>query len=235
MRPADRIKIEPGARGVVMSVELFKGVEPQVRAELLSAGRVRRFAKDAMPWTDDQRIRFVYVILSGRVGICDIADGETTVLDLFQPGDVIAGGLVLTDLPSYVFSGKAVEDVEALTIPIGLFRRRVRQSHALLFATALNIVRQWRQVMLQVRSPKQLSATQRLGFYLLALTDAKSGTATVHLVDDQLLIAGIIGVTRESLSRCLAQLEAHGVMKRGRRVTLMDVARLRAFCENGRV
>lgn len=218
------------AQRLLAEVGVFAAVDPDTRAQLIKAGRLRTYPRDAVLWRDGQRVKFVYAIVRGRVGLFDVSAEQFTVIDLFQPGDLIASGSTLQDMP-YLFSGKVIDEVLALAIPMASFRRQVRRSHSLLFAVALNLVRQWRQIMFQVRNLKQLSANQRLGFYLLTLTDQRSGAATIQLRDDQVLIAGMVGVTRESLSRCFAQLHAEGVRKRGRRVTIDDMGKLRAFCE----
>ena len=59
---------------------------------------------------------------------------------------------------------------------------------------------------------------------------AKDGAATVTLPQERKLLAAHIGVTPESLSRAFVALRAVGVGGRGRKVTIDDVARLRAFC-----
>jgi CRP-like cAMP-binding protein len=218
---------------LLKKARIFNHVAPAMRARLIRAGKIKSFAKDTVLWTEGQPVNVVYAVLAGRVGIVDILDNDKeTVIDLFHPGAVIAGGPALQDMP-YLFSAKAVDELRALVIPILVYRRYLRTNYSLLLETAINIVRQWRQLIVQVRNLKQLSANQRLGFYLLALTDQQAGTATVRLKDDQLLIAGMLGVTRESLSRSFAQLRAQGVSKRGRLVAIADIRRLRAYCGNG--
>jgi CRP/FNR family transcriptional activator FtrB len=224
--------MRPDDEQLLKKVRIFDCLAPAMRSRLIRAGKIRTFPKDTVLWKEGRRVKVVYVLLAGRAGIFDVDENQTTVIDLFHPGAVIAGGPALQDMP-YLFSAKTVDEVRALVVPIHIYRRYLRTNYSLLFETAVNIVRQWRQLMVQVRNLKQLSANQRLGFYLLALTDRGLGSATVQLIDDQLLIAGILGVTRESLSRSFAQLRRHGVSKRGRIVTLKDIRRLRKFCDDG--
>lgn len=208
----------------------LQALDPELRARLGRAGTVRTFPKGASLWKRGDAAKWAFVVLSGRIGVFDtIGDGRLTVIDFFGPGSVIAGGPTLTRV-SYLFSGKAVDESQVFLIPVDVYRRHVRRDHSLALMTALNLVHTWRRLVIQLRDLKQLSANQRLGFYLLAQTDQRSGGTVIRLPDDQLMIAGILGVTRQSLSRSFAQLRRYGVAKRGRDVTLSDIRGLRKFC-----
>src|SRR4051812_16576606 len=225
MRAQDRKELE--------SLKVFQTFARGVRDRLIRVATVKVFPKGAVLWRRGEKGRYVYLILEGRVGMFDaITNDPTTVLDVFQAGALIAGRTTLSGAP-YLFSGRAIDDVRAVAFPMTAYRRYLRADHSVLFATALASVDGWSRLVLQLRSMKQFSANQRLGFYLLALTGRRTGAATVRLIDDQLLIAGLLGVTRESLSRSFAQLRLQGVSKHGRTVEIKDVRRLRAYCESG--
>ncbi len=211
---------------------LFKTFAPDVRSQLLRAGKMMSFPKGAVLWKRGSRGRHVFLLQRGRVGLFDaMTEDRTTVNDVFQPGALIAGRATMSNKP-YLFSGQAIDDVRALAIPIPVYRRYFSEPSVLL-ATTLGLVDGWSRLVLQLRNLKQYSANQRLGFYLLGLTEQRAGRTSVELIDDQLLIAGMLGVTRESLSRSFAQLRAQSVSKRGRTVTIGDVRRLRSYCERG--
>jgi len=213
---------------------LMSALSADVRARLLRAGIVKTLAPGSVLWKSGEPAEFVFVILSGRAGIFDtLVPDRSTVIDLFEPGDVITGAATLADAPN-LFSGKAIGELRVLAIPMTIYRAELDRDLRLMRATALCLVDGWRRLMLQVRNLKQLSANQRLGSYLLTLTPRRNGSASVRLADDQQLIAAILGVTRESLSRSFAQLRAHGVSKRGRTVTITELSRLRSFCEKSR-
>jgi CRP/FNR family transcriptional regulator, transcriptional activator FtrB len=224
--------LPPDVDALLKKVRLLTAIPPEIRAALIRAGTVRRFRKDAVVWRRGGSATLIYVILSGRIGLFDtmIAD-RSAVIDLFSPGSVAGGGFTLSDPPyTYLFSGKALDELTVMTIPIPVYRKYLLENPALLIGTARQLLGAWQRLVVQMRDLKQLSADQRLGCYLLAMTDKKSGTATVQLTDDQLLIAGLLGVTRESLSRSFGHLRVQGVTKRGRLIIIEDLRRLRAFC-----
>jgi len=217
---------------LLKKVPLFAVVPPEIRAALIQAGRIKAFHKGAVVWRRGASPRFVYVILSGRIGLFDTMLAErSAVIDLFSPGSLAGSGYPLIDPPHlYLFSGKALDDLKVMAIPIPVYSQLLRESQSLLMGTARNLLNAWQRLVSQMRDLKELSADQRLACYLLALTEKKSGTATVQLTDDQALIASLFGVTRESLSRSFAHLRDQGVAKRGRSVVLSDIRSLRSFC-----
>lgn len=222
----------PDDDALLKKVRLLSVIPADIRAALIRAGTFKSLRKGTVVWRRGEQARSVYIILAGRIGLFDteIAEGSA-VVDLFSAGSIAGGGYPLIDPPHvYLFSGKALDELRLMMIPIPVYRRYVRENHALLMGTAQHLLGGWQRLVSQMRDLKQLSADQRLGRYLLALTDRKSGAATVQLADDQLLIASLLGVTRESLSRSFAHLRARGVAKRGRLVVLGDIKSLRQFC-----
>ena len=215
----------------ILALRFFARLPPASRARLLRSAEIKAVPKGAVLWRRGERAAYAHVVLGGRVGLFDaLEDDRATVIDMYRAGDAITGAPVLLTKATYMFSGKALDDSTVLLIPVDAYRRYLRSDRALLFGAALAVATAWRRIVVQLHNMKRLPANRRLGSYLLGLTDRQRGAATVRLADDQLIVASVLGVTRESLSRSFAQLRAHGVHKRGRTVTIADVKQLRAYC-----
>lgn len=234
-RETSRTRLTPAdGRALLKDARFFSNLAPDLQARLTKAGKFRNFVRGAILWRHGESAKHVYVLMSGRIGVLDaVGDERTAVISLFEPGHFITGASGLCNVP-YAFTGQVIDEARVLVIPVATYRRYVMSDPDFLLAITMSLAAHWRELMLQVRDLKQLSANQRLGFYLLAKSGKRTGTDTIHLTDDQMLIAGMLGVTRESLSRSFAQLHEFGVLKRARVVTLADVARLRRFCEDPR-
>jgi CRP-like cAMP-binding protein len=225
-------KLRPEDEALLKKSKLFGALTPELKARLLAAAEVVTFPPGTILWRRGGWPKYVYIALSGRVGLLDAAGDGATVIDLFPPGTAVGAASPLKGVP-YLFTSRTLDEFRALRIPAKVFRRWLLTDHSLLLGTAIDMIDQWRRLTMAVHDLKQLSANQRLGRYLLALVDRKKGAATVRLKDDLVLLAGILGVTRESLSRSFAQLRKHGVTKRAKLVTIADVRHLRAYCESG--
>lgn len=74
------------------------------------------------------------------------------------------------------------------------------------------------------------TTTQRLGGYLLSLTEAELGRASVQLPYGKRVLASHLEMRPESLSRSLNKLKQLGVTESAGLVTIKDISRLREFC-----
>ena len=136
---------------------------------------------------------------------------------------------VLTRLP-YMMTAQTVTPVRLLLIDVeglhGLLANDVTLANTLLRAEALN----FRSLVRQVQDLKLRTAAQRLGCYLLALTDDPEATeAKFRLPFDKRLLAARLGCRQENLSRAFAALRSVGVETHGSRVILHDIPALREF------
>ena len=90
---------------------------------------------------------------------------------------------------------------------------------------------QSRRMVRQLKNLKLRSTVQRLGCFLLSLSEpAPDNTAVVILPYDKQLIASQLGMTRESLSRALAALREVGVETQNDRILLKNPAGLASYC-----
>ena len=121
---------------------MFSSIPAEIRAALIAAGTVRTFRKGAVLWRRGGPAKWVFVILSGRIGLFDAMFNEgSAVIDLFSAGTLAGGGFPLNDPPyTYLFSGKALDELRVLTIPIAVYREHLNANHALLLATARHLL-----------------------------------------------------------------------------------------------
>ncbi|MEI6560103.1 MAG: helix-turn-helix domain-containing protein, partial [Rhodospirillaceae bacterium] len=151
-----------------------------------------------------------------------------------QPGPVSGGRSVgeagLFNTGRYPMSAQTIKESRLVVIP------------ATAMLACLDGHAGWRRHMLaflssrvhvlvrQIAHLKLLSASQRLGDFLLGLTERRSGPQVVRLTCEHKVIAGMLGMTPESLSRSLRQLRTFGVVSHSKHEILVeDVNQLRAF------
>jgi CRP-like cAMP-binding protein len=83
----------------------------------------------------------------------------------------------------------------------------------------------------QLEQLKAQTGPPRVAEFLLELCDKDSGSATVTLPYDKVLIAGRLGMKPESLSRAFAKLKPAGVTITRNNAVIDDVDRLAAYAE----
>jgi CRP/FNR family transcriptional regulator, transcriptional activator FtrB len=209
---------------------------PQAQLTAMLAGCfVQRLPRGATPCRQGDKPDFLYVVLSGAVGLFVRGSRAETLVEFFGPGDVFILPAVMLDAP-YLMTARLLEEGRILCWPAAVFRAQVRAHNELAYGVTLALSTYWRDLVLQIKDLKLLSAVERLCAMLLSLAPRKSGPVTVTLPGGRRLVAGRLGITPQSLSRAFAALRPLGVSGNGRAVTIADPRRLRELSPevNGR-
>lgn len=171
------------------------------------------------------------ILVDGQVTLrADAADGRSAVVEVIRPVRHIVLASVLAGLP-YAITATAIAPSVLLTIGaadlLALLRADTDLATVLMQAQALD----FRAMVREVCDLKLRTAAERLGCYLLELSQDQFGRNATHLrlpIGKQLLAARI-GCRHENLSRAFASLRELGVETHGKRVILHDIPRLRQF------
>jgi CRP/FNR family nitrogen fixation transcriptional regulator len=195
--------------------------------EALDVGGVlKSFDRDQEIFGEGEEAEFVYKVVSGSVrcfrGLCD---GRRQISDFYLPGDVF--GLDL--------SIERRETAEAMTeVQVTVARRSA------LAADPANATRLWRQTVYDLQRSQEhaltlgrRSASERVASFLVDLAERTSTGPDLELPMTRQDIADYLGLTIETVSRTLTQLQAQGLIKvcAGRRLQLTDLQGLADLCE----
>ena len=122
------------------------------------------------------------------------------------------------------------EPARLLLIHAEALRRAVENEPLLARAVIGSLAGQFRRLVRQIKNLKLRTATERVGCYLLTLSQRQGTPNCAMLPYEKNLIASELGMTRESLSRALSALWTEGVTIKGDRVEIWDARRLAAAC-----
>ncbi|MGA3402192.1 MAG: cyclic nucleotide-binding domain-containing protein [Acetobacteraceae bacterium] len=209
---------------------LFEALEDRLIDDLAAITREVRLPGDTELCRQGTPPQHLHVLLEGQVALWAAAQDESrAAVEVVRPPGYFVLATVLTRLP-YLMTAQTVSAARLLLIDVdglhALLARDVGLANALLRAEALN----FRSLVRQVQDLKLRTAAQRLGCYLLALTDDPDATtAQFRLPFDKRLLAARLGCRQENLSRAFAALRSVGVETHGSRVALHDILALRAF------
>lgn len=219
----------------LQEIPLFAGVTRERLAALTQGALLQRFPAQTRLFELGERPDFLHLLLEGSVQLsAEDPAGKDVVIEIVTPPDCFITAAALTDTP-YLMRAAALEPVRLLLLPAAGLRRQIAENPDLALTLLASLAGQFRRMVRQVKNLKLRTTVQRVGCYLLSLTDqeqakAGAGNLTVHLPHDKQLIASQLGMTRESLSRALASLREVGVRTQRDRVILEDPAALAAYC-----
>jgi CRP/FNR family transcriptional activator FtrB len=220
--------------------------------ELEDKSFVQQQPADAILFEQGDSARFLYVILSGRVALVGSSSASTpdedpqeghveddagcgahdreAIIEIFGPNEVVTMAAIVLNLP-YLMSARVLEAARIALIPADIIRELMQSDASFARATTVMLAKHWRLLSRQLKDQKLRSGTQRLGAYLLTLTEGRmNGPADIALPLDRRTMASWLGMSVENLSRSLAQLKPIGVTANGRAAHISEIARVRSFC-----
>jgi CRP/FNR family transcriptional activator FtrB len=171
----------------------------------------------------------LYIVLSGLVDLsCSYNGSECSAL-MMAAGDLFMPAAALYSEP-YLISAQALTASRIMTLDAKLMRDEAHQCPELAHALARVLAGQWRVALKIILDLKCRSPSQRLGAFLLRLSDASDGEAPAELPFSKRQLASRIGMQPETLSRTLQTLAANGLYLRGREIIVTNRAAIEEFC-----
>ena len=174
----------------------------------------------------------VLVVCSGSVKLSlRGADGEERVLRIVGAGESFGEPTALLRKPC-LYDAVALTDAKLLSIAaasiFALLERDRRFARCLVVALAERSY----TMLAEFEAATTQRGAQRLAGYLESLPKRRGarGAATVQLPVSKTIVAALLGMKKETLSRLLHQFTAEGVIGMTRRdIDILDPARLAAF------
>ncbi len=214
----------------VRGVGLFAALSPEVLSRLLAPARTIVVPPFRVLFTEDQEADQLFVVVAGMVGtLVGSGTQAACLIALAGPGEIV-GDAGLFDTGRHPVTAQAITEARLVAIPAaavlsGLEADGVMRRRMLAFLSF-----RLRALVGQIGQLKLMSAAQRLGLFLAGLAGSGPGPRVLRLACERRVIAGMLGMTPECLSRSLGQLRPMGVTSRGRwEIVVEDGPRLRAF------
>lgn len=219
--------VNPGS--MRQPVARFKAPPPSVRPQPNSnsielMGAPMPFVRNAEIYGENEPAEYLYKVISGTVRTYKVLnDGRRQIGFFYLPGDVF--GLEVGDKHS--FSAEAIVDCKVLVIKrssvIALAARQSDVSRQLWEMTATELRRVQDHIMLLIKT-----AQERVAGFLLEMAARVPGSTEIELPMSRQDIADYLGLTIETVSRTLTQLENSSAIAvpTSRRIVLRNRAAL---------
>lgn len=203
-------------------------------------GSIRaRLLKKAVPMTAETGLvlfeqgdspGYQYVVVSGAVQLLGRSlTGQEVLIETLSPPELVLPAVMLTSSPSLV-RARVSEPSRLLAIDGQLFCEAATREPRLAWEIQISLSRQFRRLLRQVKNLKLRDTRERVGCYLLALAAQQRTPSLAILPYEKSLIATELGMTRESFSRALTALKAHGISVKGDRIFIEDEQLLAREC-----
>lgn len=213
----------------IRNSSLFSHLPEETVRRLVAGQSVRTYPKSSMLCEWSKPAETIFIILDGLVKVYRIGeDGSIAILAIHGVGRVLMLAEGLIGQP-YSASAETVGPSRVLRLDAAALRSHIAADGKLAMRLLASAASQLRMLVAHIEELKTMTGSERLANMILNLVGTRSGSVQVTLPYEKQLIANRLGMTRESFSRAMSQLKAHGVSVTRDRLTIRDVARLRAF------
>ena len=184
-----------------------------------------------MIFFEGAKAKGLFVVLSGQVKIYKASpEGKEQILHVLGPGEPFAEVPVFQGV-NYPANAMAIAPSSVLFIEKTVLTRLMERDTGLALAMLAALSQRLRQMAGMIGQLTLRELPARLASYLL-LRAEEQGQAVVHLDISKGHLAGLLGSTREALSRALAKLEDAGLIAMDNRaITILDALQLAALSE----
>ncbi len=218
---------------------LFEGLTPQEADRLDRCALVRNFRRGSLVYGPTEPGESVLVLAEGRIKIKDLTpDGKETILAFIEPGELFGELALLDEEPRREYA-EAAEPCRVLVLPRDEVQRLLESRPDMVLRLSRLVGLRRRRIETRLRNVLFLSSRERLMRLICELAAAYGvevgGRCHIRLPLSHQDLASLIGVTRETVTHVLGQLQAEGLVRtRRRKLVVLDHRRLAAGC-NGPV
>lgn len=197
--------------------------------ELLSKAVWRHYDRDETLFLQDEEATAIHIVLDGWVKLYRVtANGSEAVVSVFTRGDSFGEAVALRNL-DYPVSAQSATASQVMHIPANVLVSLIKQDAEVGLSILASTFNHLHSLVSQLEQLKAQTAGQRVAEFLLNLCDCTSGSCTVTMPYDKVLIAGRLGMKPESLSRAFSRLKALGVKIDKNHASIANVKTLRSF------
>jgi CRP-like cAMP-binding protein len=215
----------------VRQLPLFANLPLDTVAQILERAENYAVERDDFLYQRGEPAEYFFILSSGRLILSFPGHkSRDTIIDIVNPYQCFAENAIFPG-ETYILDARALETSEVVAIPAKEFRRKLDHDYRLVEGLIASLCVRMRGMIDQLGELKGKTTAQRVGGFMLQLSDAKNGAVVVRLPYEKRLLAGRLGMKPESLSRALFKLRQLGVRGREDVFAIDDIERLRDFCQ----
>lgn len=211
------------------TLSLFEGLPDEEMARVAALARERRYRKGTILFNEGDAGESIFFIKEGRVRVTRLsASGQEQVLRVWGPGSAI-GLVVLADKANYPATAQVTDDAILYAFRVDDLIALIPESHALA-ANAFRLVGQRLRLARDTAHDLAVHNTHGRLASLLLKTAGEQGSERFTLGLTHQEIAGMIGTSRETVTRVLADFRrTKCIAVDGEQMVILNEERLREW------
>lgn len=212
----------------IAALPLFAAMDERMREEIFHASFLQVFPPALTLIETGGRADFLHVLLDGLVELFTINGSREVTMQLVRPVSSFILAAAYTD-QRYLMSARTLSASRILMIPSPLLRMAIAKDGALAAAAMTEMAVRYRNLVRSLTDIKLRQTLERLANFLLLESRRRGDVVQFQLPAEKRVIASLLGMTPENLSRACGTLAEHGVLVSGPTVQIIDRAKLIAL------
>ncbi|WP_448006776.1 Crp/Fnr family transcriptional regulator [Agromyces bauzanensis] len=207
-------------------VDLFADLSAAEIAAFDRMAPARSFRNGELIFSQSQPVSALFILKAGRVRIFRVTeDGKALTMAILEPGAVF-GEMLLVGQRMYDNYAEAIEDTSICQLSVQEVERYLLSDPRIAIRISRLLGEQVARLEERLTDLALRPLQARVASTLVRLAGAQRtprlGNPTIRLTHDQL--AGLLGATRESTSKTMADLASRGLIRQARgRIVLLDL------------
>ncbi|MEO1136053.1 MAG: cyclic nucleotide-binding domain-containing protein [Pseudomonadota bacterium] len=201
-------------KSLVRNLALFAEMTDDHFEKMLTGSFFQRFPANIILIEEGAPADFLHVVVDGGVELFASHNGRDCTMAVVRPVSTFILAAVLKDAP-YLMSARTAEASHILMIPAENLRTAMAGDAALARAMVVELAGCYRSVVKALKNHKLRSGVERLANYLLRTHQVQGANGKITLPIEKKMLASVLGMTPENLSRAFATLKPYGVKVEG--------------------
>lgn len=202
----------------IRQLPLFMDITSENFEELMQAAYLQRFPPQVQLVTEGESADFLHIIIEGCVELFATYNGHETTMALVNPVSTFILAAVVKDA-QHLMSARTTEKSKVLLIPAENIRDLLASNAHFASAIVGELATSYRSIIKAHKNQKLRTSVERLANYLIRLHIAQGSNGSADLPYDKRMVASLLGMTPENLSRAFGTLKSYGVDVKGSKIT----------------
>lgn len=212
----------------IRDLALFATMAEETFEALIRAAYLQTFPPGIELIHEGDGADFLHILVEGGVELFARWNDRETTMAMLAPVSTFILAATVTDRP-YLMSARTIAKSRVALVPSEDVRRAFSADRAFANAIVTELAGSFRASIRHTKNLKLRSSVERLANYLIREHAAAGGGGEFTLPYEKRLIASLLGMTPENLSRAFGSLRPYGVRVDGARVWIAEPDALRGF------
>lgn len=209
----------------IRNVSFFQNCRDDVFDKAVSGAFLQTFPEGTSLLIEGDPVDFLYFLLEGSVELSADWKSKNTTLAILRPISTFILAAVVMDSDA-LMTASTLERSEILMVPGGSLRQAMKDDADFGFAVSEELSGCYRGLVRAIKGHKLRDSTERLANYLLTQTYRQENQSEIVLPHEKRILASLLGMTPENLSRAFSKLKRMGIEVHGNKVSFSSLDRL---------